>query len=299
MIIKSRSRGNKSFRQLIDYQNDRALEDFVVTKNVPHGAEHDPQSLTQLFDANASHLSARKGGNFLFHEIISIPRTPNLTEHQHAEILMDLTHRYLDRRGDMMAYGRIHMDHRHHAHIHLLLSANEVGRYRRHRFTKFEFAQLQRDLERHLLERYPELGDRPLRRGKRLHKSLTDSEFQLAKRTGKMTKRAALQEELSGHIAASTSAEDLAHRLHSAGIGLSIRGKNITAIAAGGLKARLGKLGLADSQERLRPVAVRMELINERVSQLRRAAGIGAKLAMEIDGPEMEVSNIVDVANQP
>jgi hypothetical protein len=90
------------------------------------------------FEANAQHLEARKNGNYLYHEIISLD--PNTTEEisikEQVKILHDVADKYLSLRAkNNLSYGKIHCD-KSHVHLHLCISANEVYSNKRHRLSK-------------------------------------------------------------------------------------------------------------------------------------------------------------------
>jgi len=60
-----------------------------------------------------------------------------------------------------MARGRIHRSDRH-IHLHLVVSANEVGGKRRKRISKKEFTRIQKEVEALCLESYPGLCQEPV-----------------------------------------------------------------------------------------------------------------------------------------
>lgn len=70
MIVKSISRKTKSFAQLMRYMTrDDANRDHDLYH---HLDAENPQALVSQFEANAALLKARKNGNILYHEIVSI-----------------------------------------------------------------------------------------------------------------------------------------------------------------------------------------------------------------------------------
>ena len=70
MIVKSISRKTWSFAQLMGYMTrDNAVRDYDLHH---HLVGQNPKALVAEFDANAALLRARKNGNVLYHEIISI-----------------------------------------------------------------------------------------------------------------------------------------------------------------------------------------------------------------------------------
>ena len=70
MIVKSISRKTRSFAQLMGYMTrDNANRDYDLHH---HHIGKNPTALVAEFDANAALLMARKNGNVLYHEIVSI-----------------------------------------------------------------------------------------------------------------------------------------------------------------------------------------------------------------------------------
>jgi hypothetical protein len=182
---------------------------------------------------------------------------------------MDLAQRYLDRRAPgLLAYGRIHNDHAEdHLHMHLLLSANQVGESTRYRIEKETFNEIRRELEDYCLEHYPHLEQ------ERLHHSparepIDQREFELIRRKG-TSKRMDLMRELDAAVRTSTNARDLALLLRRQGIDAYFRGEGIT-IVREGFKARLQTLGLGRHHGILSQSVLLMNQIKERLHDLER-----------------------------
>ena len=160
MIIKSMARKQPSFRQLIDYFDRGHDRDTGLTfaRNF-YDDPHQRVMVAKAFERNHAHLPKRANGNALYHEVIVLERQDGLSDTRQAELLLDLAERYCAKRApNQLAYGRIHQDRDHH-HIHLMISSNAVRSDRRVRMTKSQFAEIQRELERYRLDRFPELGD--------------------------------------------------------------------------------------------------------------------------------------------
>ena len=77
MIIKSMSRKEPSFGQLIKYiERETGNERYRFRHNV---FARDPNRICAEFEQNAQLLKQRKGGVYLYHEIISITRAEDLS----------------------------------------------------------------------------------------------------------------------------------------------------------------------------------------------------------------------------
>lgn len=79
MIIKSMSRKDPSFGQLVAYMSDEKSDRAFDLHH--HVFTRDPGDIAAEFEENARLLGKRKGGNYLFHEILSLdiaggPRRP-------------------------------------------------------------------------------------------------------------------------------------------------------------------------------------------------------------------------------
>lgn len=160
MIIKSMARKKPNFKQLIRYMNQEADPYFIFTQ---HLSSDDPLIVQQAFKENYSYL-VRKGKQFnaLYHEVISLKRMPNIPLNQYIQAMYELVPRYLSLRGPMLlGYGTLHIKD-HHLHVHLMLSANNLGQEKRHCLTRFEFALVQRLVESFVLKYYPELRQEPV-----------------------------------------------------------------------------------------------------------------------------------------
>ncbi len=115
----------------------------------------DPDGIRQQFQRNAHLLPPRKNGNTLYHEILSFGAEDR--ERVTPAMLEDLTRRYLELRAPYaLGYARAHFD-TDCPHVHVVLSANNVGSAKRLRLSRRRFSGIKRDIERQQLKHYPEL----------------------------------------------------------------------------------------------------------------------------------------------
>jgi len=123
MIIKSMSRKTPSFAQLVDYIDKDGSKGNYYTYNLYND---DQLSIKREFFENSKLIKKRKNGVYLYHEIISLDKGENISLNRQAEILNDLTKRYIESRSpNALVFGKIHFD-KQNVHFHLLISANEV-----------------------------------------------------------------------------------------------------------------------------------------------------------------------------
>jgi len=109
----------------------------------------------QAFEQQLRQLKQRQRGNCLYHEILSLKKT--LPVKQLKNILYYLLIRYLQERApQLVGYARLH-EEPHHLHLHLVLSANPIGKARPLRLSKERFREIKRELEQELQLLFPEL----------------------------------------------------------------------------------------------------------------------------------------------
>ena len=228
MIIKSMSRKQPSFGQLLGYiDRDAGQEDFAIRHNV-FGRDRD--TLEAEFQANAELMQKRKNGVYLFHEIISLTRTKNLTPEQQKTKLREIAQQYIAARcPSNMVYGGLHQDKDHSYHMHLCISANGAGDRKRQRLTKHQFRDIQVRLEEHVLTQYPEL-EQKLAIGKRSERGRQKNEAELERRTGRRPKREEILERITTAYGTSTDKDSFLSALGRENLELYVRGKNLGVI---------------------------------------------------------------------
>ncbi len=272
MMIKSMARKSVSFGQLLDYFSAPEKTGSALLHNLQIHQD-DPAAIRGEFNTNAHLLPARKNGNVLYHEILSFGEgdssalTPAIQE--------DLTRRYLDLRAPYaLAYAKAHYD-TDCPHVHLLISANNVGASQRLRLSKQHFRQIQRELEQYQKKRYPFLTN-SLAQGRRSRRSRqprgdrevreTRSEQERRRRLGRgdrsPSRKETIREVIASELAVARSGPDCYRRLLDHGLRLYRRGKTIgiedlegcriSDPSVKGRKYRLKTLGLADTFERVR-----------------------------------------------
>lgn len=194
MIIKSMSRKEPSFQELLDYINrdGAAHPTAFFTHNCL--APFDGSNWRELADEfrdNARLLARRSNGNALYHEILSLPHLPELPTDAQSEALIELAQTYLEHRAPhQLAFGRVHLDARH-LHLHLVISSNAVASKKREWLSKAQLANIQREVERLRLERFPELGHQTPYRNSRneLTPNSTRGEGELSRRSAPSEKQ--------------------------------------------------------------------------------------------------------------
>lgn len=254
MIVKSMSRKVPSFGQLIGYiDRDEGQEEWRIRHNV---WGRDPELIRGEFERNGELLQKRKNGVYLYHEIISITRAKGLSPEQQKQRLRDIAENYISARcPDNLVFGNLHQDKDHSYHYHLMISANRAGETGRLRLTKAQFREVQVGLERHVLEKYPEL-EQKVAIDKRSDRSLKKGEAELKRRTGKRPKREEVLERVTAAYEGSQDRQSLLDALGREGLELYVRGKNLGVVdLESGKNHRLKTLDLEMADR----VSIRME----------------------------------------
>ncbi|SET71228.1 relaxase/mobilization nuclease domain-containing protein [Thalassotalea agarivorans] len=255
MIIKSMSRKQPSFEQLYDYivrDKDNDVK-FNFTHNC-FGVNRE-QILDEFMD-NSSLLRRRKGGNYLYHEVLSVTRSKQLSEAQQKEILRDLAQQYLKSRANgCLAFGGMHDEKDNQLHYHFIISANQIGESKRYRLSKNEFDDAKVNAELYALERYPELEQEKLISNKDKKGKNSNKEAELKRRTKKPSQKDIMRDKLAEIFKESTSQTDYIKRLREANIESYIRGNAMGFINKdNGRRHRITTLGLSEEFDEMQYV---------------------------------------------
>ena len=253
MIIKSLTRKQPSFSQLIEYM-DKETEIEGFTYNCWNDGL-DPEVVEQEFLENYQHLPKRKNGNALYHEIIALPRNSDIPRDQRRAILRDLVDQYVQQRAvNQMVYGQIHTD-TDYLHCHLMISANSIGSAKRERLTKKRFSEIKKELERYKLEKYGEYFPEQVFNPKSPNRSQeSHREYELKHRTGKPSQKEQIKAIAEKLIAGSSNESKFSKALEGHNLKFYRRGKNLTpgiVDLSSGKRYRLKTLGLDITTKRL------------------------------------------------
>ena len=264
MIIKSLSRkargasqgkgrGRSPFSALALYMN-RGIDDdegrAVLWHNFYGSEKTREDEVIKEFERNGALLQERSNGNVLYHEILSFSRGHKLGDEDLFRMVADIGQEYLNHRApDQLGYGVIHRD-TDHLHLHLMVSANRVGKPDRVRLSKKKFATTQQTIERFALERYPELAQTKIYGRERPREKLkTEVHEQAMKaRTQTPSRKEALKAKLHQLFETAQSLDELGRLLTREGLRLYQRGNTIGVVVPEKLgvdrKHRLATLGV-------------------------------------------------------
>ena len=228
MIIKSMSRKVPSFDQLIHYMDAGASgRDFNIYYNL---YSRKADSIYEEFMNNSQYLQRRKNGVFMYHEVISITRSQQLSEKEQINILRKVVYQYIQERArENLVYGVLHDEKEDNLHYHLLISSNHFESAKRHRLTKADFDKVKRNLELYVLECHPELQQKKLiskeRGASADNDSLSNKGREMQRRTGKTPQRDRVKADLERIFAAASSHAELIELMESERLSLYKRGK--------------------------------------------------------------------------
>lgn len=251
MIIKSMSRKQASYGQLVDYFEDgRQDEKYNIYHNI---YSTDAEKIKAEFHENAAFLSKRKNGVYMYHEILSITKTKNLDEERQKEILKDIGLDYIRNRAqNNLVFGVLHDDKDDNIHYHFMISSNEIQSERKHRLSKNEFSEFKKDLEQKVLTKYPELEQKKLinkepKPGKESGEKLSNKGVELKRRTGKTGQRDDVKERLKTVFSGAKNKADFFTALEAERLEIYVHGNTIGILdKATERKHRLKTLGMLD-----------------------------------------------------
>lgn len=226
MIIKSMSRKDKSFGQLVAYMSDIAKSDEQY--NIYHNIySRKIEDIELEFMQNAEYVPKRKNGVYMYHEILSISKAEHLDENKQKALLREIAYQYAKERAEHnLIFATLHDDHDHHLHYHFLISSNAVGESKKTRLSKVQFDRFKKDLENRTLEHFPELEQKVII-NQQAGEKLSRKGGERKRRTGKTPQRDELKNKLSEIFTSVSTKQDFFTALGEMGLELYVRGKTI------------------------------------------------------------------------
>ncbi|MEY8215299.1 MAG: hypothetical protein RPR97_12575 [Colwellia sp.] len=224
------SRKEGSFSQLYEYMEkgaSRQDDKFRFTYNF-FGRKK--EQILNEFSNNAEQLKYRENGVYLYHEIISISRSKTLSDDEQKKALYEIVQEYTKRRAfGNLACGYMHDEKDNNLHFHLMISSNEVNKSNRVSLRKKEFSTLKVEMEKWVLQKYPELKQEKI----------------ISKKSQYKDQKEEFKDSLQSILSTAKSREDLHKLLENNQASYKIRGKTITFTnGKTGKKHRLNTLGL-------------------------------------------------------
>jgi len=248
MIIKSMSRKSKSFSQLFNYMksgSSRNSEHDFFTQNL---YSSNAKGITGEFLENSRWIKARRNGNYLFHEVISITKSKQLNLAQEKERLFDIVRYYAKSRcQNNLVAGFLHDEKSNNVHFHLMISSNEAGEHHNQRLTKYSFNKIKKETEKYVIEKYPELEQDIIINAQKDKKKevLSKNAWEIKRKGGRLEKKEKITDTLKSLFESCQSKAELFTQLSTQRIEMYNRGNSIGFITLDdGKKYRLKTLGL-------------------------------------------------------
>ena len=241
-----------SFKALIDYimRDDACDQNHILHHNLL-GRTRD--EVVAELEQNARCLKKRKNGNAAYHEVVSIRCVPGMDREEQKRKLVEIAERYVRMRApNCLVLGALHDDHDDHIHIHLLISANELGESKRHRLTKAAFRKIAIEMERRVLADYPELKqDVAIEKEAKVKRSRQASAMKA--RTGRLPVQDSMAADLVQVFQSVGSINELHEQMKLRELAFYQRGKIVGVINTGtGKRHRLPTLGIDGDYETMK-----------------------------------------------
>jgi hypothetical protein len=267
MIIKSMSRKQASFGQLVDYMEDGRQDIKYTIKHNLYSNKSD--EIKKEFESNASFLNKRKNGVYMYHEVVSITKSKQLNDEEQKELLRKIGLQYIEKRANNnLVYGVLHTDKEDNFHYHFLISSNESEESKKHRLSKYDFDKIKKDLENLVLEKYPELEQKKIINKKATEK-LSKKGAELKRRTGKNNQRDSVKNRLKTVFNLSQNKQSFFENIKKEKMEIYVRGDSIGIIdLITGRKHRLKTLGMLDDFNKISSIVETSETINKRKEEI-------------------------------
>ncbi|MCB0515548.1 MAG: relaxase/mobilization nuclease domain-containing protein [Bacteroidetes bacterium] len=254
MIIKSKTRKDKSFDQLLDYLFREETEElderrFTLAWGFDAAVElTDVAALTEVFMANSKYMRGEKRVK-MYHEIASF--APEDSGYITKAMLMDIAENYRATRASRsLCICRPHFD-KGHIHLHFMFSGNEKGTNKSIRVNKQEFAAQKERINDYQKERYPQLEmsyhqrrRQPQLKRYREQEQRQETAYCMERYNKPLSQRTALQEVYATTLQNSVDFHSLLQQLTAKGYEVYKRGEIPTGVVVEGRKYRFSTLAL-------------------------------------------------------
>lgn len=275
MIIKVKTRKTPSYRKLLEYLlNDRERlfyadnKSFVIRHNIKGNSI---EKWVEQFKENETHRKyRRKDSVLLTHEILSWHKedAKNIT----LEKMEDMAREYIRLRNPRGIYIAVPHTDKKHFHVHICASGLEYHTGKSMRMTKAEFAELKKNVQLYMTEKYPELSRSPVEHGKG-EVSISDADYRIKLRTGRESDKQKIVSILQSCHQRAKSKDEFFRLLKERGVETYSRAGRTTGIVYSKRRYRLSRLGLTPEILLELDVEVKRRTELEKVRRKRREKG--------------------------
>lgn len=244
MIIKSLSRKDPSFKQLINYLQRDYDKQYIFSHNLYVNNLTNIDEVNKEFLENYKFLKKQKNSNALYHDIISFSKSDNDIKIQ-KDALFDVVNEYIKVRANKcLVYGIMHEGHNN-IHYHLMISSNEIENNKNHYLSIKQFNDVKKGAEIYVNQKYPELKQGIVINIDKKQKTKSRKEFEYIKRTGNKSQKEIFKDKLKDVFQQSKTKQDFFDNLYKNKIDIKVRNTTITFLdlVTGG-RHRLKKLDL-------------------------------------------------------
>lgn len=259
MIVKSLTRKQSTFRQLLEYMmhdNDRLTKSgsFVLQHNIKGKTIDD---WVRAFEQNEQDRIHRRSNNVkMYHEILSFSNKD--IQKITTKTLKDIAKKYIQIRSEQALFIAIPHQDKEHLHIHFCMSGVEQYTGLSTRISREHFKEIKQEIQTYQIEHFPELSNSIVNHNKN-SKDISDKEYQVKKRSGQ-TEKERIKQLLDTLYMQSNSQDDFYNRIHDNGLQVYERGGKNYGIV-GDRKIRFVTLGFDEQKLELLNVRSEFELL--------------------------------------
>ena len=252
MIIKIKSRKRPSFKQLLEYitnnekshLRDKGKQSFIITHNLK--GKRIKQWVGQ-FKTNETYRKIKRTDSvYLTHEILSWhgDDAKNIT----PDKMESMAREYIKLRNPNGIYVAVPHFDKDNYHVHICASGIEFRTGKSLRLSKTNLYKLKKGIQDYQVEKFPELSKSVVQHGKKEKNLMTDLEYQIKQRTGRMTDKEKVIEMLNACYMKAISKDEFFKNLSGCGLNTYIRGGKVSGIVFNERKFRLKRLGFTDER---------------------------------------------------
>jgi hypothetical protein len=147
-----------SKKHCLDEANNQSNEFQLKPLSITHNMFCSPDNLDEIvkeFIENYSYSTKRKDFVVLYHEILSFH--PKDSKKLTNQAVKSIVRKYLWLRASKgLTFAKTHFD-KDHIHIHILISGNRIASNKQLRLSRYEFQNIQKEMEHFQLEHFPDL----------------------------------------------------------------------------------------------------------------------------------------------
>ena len=233
MILKSMTRKTPTWGQLLEYMvkdSDRYKDldglSFILKHNV---SGHNIREWTRSFEETEERRVNQRVNNVkVFHEILSWSNKD--VKHMSLEKMKEMARQYITIRNENASYIAVPHRDKKHWHVHFCISAVEAKTGKAIRVSREEFKAIKEKIQQFQIEKYPELSNSVVNHSKKAKQPVIEPEYQQTKRTGQLSEKEKMKQQLETIFRSSTSKADFYTKVHEQGLSTYERGGKVCGI---------------------------------------------------------------------